>query len=571
MRRVSRASFLAATAAILAGVTCSFPTDQSDQVFVTVTLSAPLVVQGATITAHGHAFRKTGSGNVPVNDVDFQWSVSDSNIARIVNNGRGQATITGVNAGLVHVVARAAVYAKSADMDSMVRVARALEIDSIKPKNILYGGRITVYGVGINNIFLAELGPAILDADTFSFKGNPNGLGHMQFWVPFPAHSNQMIAFGPGVFATAPETTFVGDHDIYEPNDSFPALIDLDPDSLIPIPQLNTLRFFNPALYFEPFDRNSSIGLDWYRFGQADTTKPVTFIFAAPGAGRDTTIFSILTDSIYNVGGYQLDPGAWILAPSSGLFGCRGNAFFTPIATSDSMVVEFGNLTSQKFFLFEEYTESGRYGMRVVRSLIKADPNVAPDRFGPNEVCNQADANFTKPATTIAVHLGSVPFMDTTLTIDFPHATDWYRFRLDTVNAADVAENVTFATVSRSPGSKDTSDIDLTVLDINGNYMGQVVDSGSSELMTLNLTTNADYYVVVSDYAGAPVRYALCIQVATSCPSLPGPVAGSSPYAATSSIPRRALRARMSPVARNAARLRALRAAQAARIPFRLP
>jgi hypothetical protein len=278
-----------------------------------------------------------------------------------------------------------------------------------------------------------------------------------------------------------------------------------------------------------------------------------------------------MADSIYDNGGFAyLDPNSWILAPNAGIFGCRSNSFFAPVASADSTVVEFGNLTSKKFFLFEEYTQAGRYGMRVVRSLIQADPNVAHDRFTPNEVCDQADANFVNPLTRIAVHLGSTPFVDTTLTIDFPHATDWYRFRLDTVNAADLSENVTFATVSRSPSSKDTSDIDVTVLDLNGNYLGQVVDSGSTETMTLNLSTNADYYIVISDYAGAPVRYGLCIQVANSCPSLPGPAAGTSPYA-TSSIPRRALRERMSPAARNAVRLRALRAAQAARIPFRLP
>jgi hypothetical protein len=474
-----------------------------------------------------------------------------------------------VNAGLVHVVAKAALYDKSTPKDSLVRVARALEIDSIRPDTILYGGRITVYGVGVNNIFLAELGPGILDADTFSFQGNPNGLGHMQFWVPFPAHTNQMIAFGPGVFATAPETTIVVPVDIYEPNDTNPAPIDLD--GIVPIAQLPLLRFFNPALYFEPFDRNSSFGIDWYRFGQADTTQPVTFIFSAPGVGRDTTIFSIMADSIYNNGGFAyLGPTSWILAPAIGAFGCRGNSFFVPLASSDSTVVEFGNLTSKKFFLYEEYTQSGRYGMRVVRNLIKADPNVGRDRFSPNELCDQADANFANPPTHIAVHLGSTPFVDTTLTIDFPHATDWYRFRLDTVNAADLSDSVIFATVSRSPGSKDTSDIDLTVLDINGNVMGQATDSGSTEALKLGLATNADYYVVVSDFAGAPVRYGLCIQVATSCPSLPGPVPGTSPYA-TSSIPRRALRERMSPTARSTARLRAFRAAQAMRIPFRLP
>lgn len=569
MRRVSRVSFAALAAAILAGVTCSFPTDQSDQVFVTVTLSAPLVVQGASITAHGHAFHKTAGGNVPVNDVDFAWSVSDSTVARIVNDGRGTATITGVNAGLVHVVARAAVYQKSADLDSTIRVARALEIDSIKPDSIAYGGRITVYGVGVNNIFLAQLGAAILDADTFSFQGNRNGLGHMQFWVPFPAHSDQMIAFGPGVFATALESTFVnGDHDIYAPNDTNPARIDLD--SAGPIAQLPLLRFFNPALFFRPFDQKTTTeGVDWFSFHQADTTLPVTFVLTAPGAGRDTTHLNILTDSIYYNLGYTIGPTAWILAPQLGIFGCRANSFFAPIAVEESTVVEFGNLTSHTFNLFDEYTQSGRYGMRVTRALIKADPNVGRDRFSPNEVCNQADANFAKPATAIKVNLGSLPFVDTTLTIDFPHATDWYRFHLDSVAVTDTTDTVSVQTVSRSPGAVDTSDVDITVLDLNGNFEGQAADSGSTEHLRVLLHTGQDYYAVVSDFAGAPVRYAMCIQVAPVCATLPAPI--PAPPGMASAVRRRALMQRLRPSTRSAARLRALRAAQAARLPFRLP
>ncbi|HYK11918.1 MAG TPA: hypothetical protein VEV39_14065 [Gemmatimonadales bacterium] len=569
MRRFPRVSFAALAAVVLAGVTCSFPTDQSDQVFVTVTLSAPLVVQGASITAHGHAFRKSGSGNVPVNDVDFQWSVSDSNVARIVNDGRGTATITGVNAGLVHVVARAAVYDKAADMDSTIRVARALEIDSIKPDSIVYGARITVYGVGINNIFLAELGNAVLDADTFSFQGNRNGIGHMQFWVPFPAHSDQMIAFGPGVFATATESTFVnGDHDIYAPNDTNPARINLD--SAGPIAQLPLLRFFNPALFFRPFDQKvTSFGFDWFRFEQSDTTLPVTFVLVAPGAGRDTTHLNILTDSIYYSGFYSLGASAWILAPQLGIFGCRDNSFFVPIATEDSTVVELGNLTGHAFQLFDEYTQSGPYGMRVTRGLIKADPGVGRDRFSPNEVCNQADANFAKPALRIAVNLGSLPFVDTTLTIDFPHATDWYRFHLDSVSVADSTDTVSVQTVSRSPGTVDTSDIDITVLDMNGNQLGQAADSGSTEQLKVLLHTGQDYYVVVSDFAGAPVRYGLCIQVASNCATLPPPI--PAPPGMTSSVRHRALAERQRPSVLATARLRAMRAAQAARIPFRLP
>lgn len=556
MRRFPRASQLvpaAVAAAILAGVTCSFPTDESNQVFVTITLSAPLVVQGSAITAHGHAFRNTGSGPVPVTDVDFQWSVSDPSVASIVNNGRGTATITGLNPGLVHLVAKAAVYQNSTAMDSLVRVARALEIDSIRPKSILYGGRLTVYGVGINNIFIANLGNGSLIPDTFSFRGVRNGLGKMDFWVPPPVTTGQLLAFGPGVFTSAAETTLVGDHDIYEPNDSFPAMIDLDQTG--PIQQLPAIRFLNPALDFEALDRNSFFGLDWYEFTQSDTSLPFTFVFTGT-PGSDTSVFNILTDSLYHTGsGYFIGDSSWIIAPTSDVVGCKGlgNTYFIPFAKSDSFVVELGNLTTHDFHVFAEYTAEGRYGMRQVRSLVRFDPNVLPDKFTPNEVCNQADVNFNKPATKIQVNLGSLAFVDTALTIDFPHATDWYRFHMPAVNGGDLQDTVTITTISRSSPAVDTSDIDVTVIGANDAVLyGQAADSGSTESLQVFLPTNADYYVVVSDFAGAPVRYAMCIKVATACPELPGP-APAPPGALAKGVPLRALRTRAA-LARAAAR-----------------
>ena len=151
---------------------------------MTITLSAPLVVQGAQTTAHGHAFRNTGSGPVPVNDVDFQWSVSDSTIARIVNDGRGTATITGVNTGLVHVVAQAAVYAKATAMDSIIRVAHALEIDSIKPsRTSSTGAGSPCSGWGSTPSSWLRSGAGTLIPDTFSFVGNRNGLGQYAILV----------------------------------------------------------------------------------------------------------------------------------------------------------------------------------------------------------------------------------------------------------------------------------------------------------------------------------------------------------------------------------------------------
>jgi hypothetical protein len=565
MRRSARVAALAAVGAILAGVTCSFPTDQSNQVYVTVTLSQPLVVQGAQITAIARAFRTAPGGPVEIHNVDFEWSVSDSAIAQVqTDTARGAAHVRGLNAGLVRLTARAAMFDKSTPKDSLIRVANALEIDSIRPDSVLYGGKITVYGVGVKNIFLAELGPGVLFADTFSYVGDPKGLGHMDFWVPPPAHTDQFIAFGPGVFAAAPETTKVGDHDIYEPNDTSPSLITLvDPG---PTAQLPNRIFFNPALDFEPLDRTATFGLDWYRFGQTDTTKAVTLIFTATGSGRDTTIFNLITDSIYYTGSYFLGDSAWVVGPSSGFFGCKGFAVFIPQASSDSTIVEFGSLTSQQFELFAEYTQEGRYGLRVVRGLVHFDPTVLPDKFSPNEVCNQADDNFANPATTISIEQGVNFFLDTTLTIDFPHAVDWYRFHLSPTAAAELSDTVTIATVSRTPGTLDTSDLDITVLDGNHNFLFQAADSGSTENVQLDLATNADYYVIVSDFAGAPVRYGLCIRVQPTCPALPTPI--PAPPGTARGVSRRV---RLARARQPAAAVRVAATASRWRIPLRHP
>ena len=530
MRRFPRVAGWAGAAVVLAGVTCAFPTDESDQVFVTVTLSAPLVVQGGQITARGHAFRNTGSGTVPVNDVDFQWSVSNDSIARVVNAGRGEATITGVNAGLVHLVAKAAIYQNSASSDSVIRVARALEIDSIRPDTILYGGRITVYGVGINSIFLPEIGGVTIFPDTFSFQGSRNGLGHMQFWVPPPAVSDQFFGFGPGVFAAASETTFVGDHDILEPNDTDPARINLDVTN--PIPQLPAIRFYNPALDYEELDRGSTIGFDWYRFAQADTTQPFSLIFDAAGKGSDTVTFTIVTDTIGYPGSYEYGDSAWAVGPSAGLFVCRAYGYYIPMAPSDSFIVVLRNLTRPSVQLFSEYTQSGRYGMEVIRGAISTDSRIGPDHFTPDEVCNQADANFVADSAATTVSAATPAWVDTTLTVDFPHATDWYRFRVASTGPA--TEPVTVAIRPREFANQNPSDLDLTVLDAeNLDYIDQAADTGSNEFISFTADAGHDYYVIVSDYAGVAVRYGLCVVVNGVCaapfPSAPAGVSGVAP------------------------------------------
>ncbi|HZA98653.1 MAG TPA: hypothetical protein VE399_07720 [Gemmatimonadales bacterium] len=51
---------------------------------------------------------------------------------------------------------------------------------------------------------------------------------------------------------------------------------------------------------------------------------------------------------------------------------------------------------------------------------------------------------------------------------------------------------------------------------------------GSSESLTV-LLNPGEYYIVVTDFAGKPVRYSLCAAVGTTCTPAPGFVASSAP------------------------------------------
>ena len=82
-------------------------------------------------------------------------------------------------------------------------------------------------------------------------------------------------------------------------------------------------------------------------------------MFTAAGQGRDTSIFNILTDSIYysGGGGYNVGDSAWIIAPTQDVVGCKGinNTYFIPFAQGDSAVVELGNQPGHTFSAFLEY------------------------------------------------------------------------------------------------------------------------------------------------------------------------------------------------------------------------
>lgn len=567
---------LAALALGLAAVTCSFPTDKSNQVFVTVTPSDTLLArgvigQGQTDLLFAHAWRRLpGGDSVEIQNVDYSWSSDDNTIARVERRSGGYAEVTGVNVGTVLMRVKAAGFERSLDATVPVRVSQSFVIDSIRPLTVGYGGKISVFGVRVNQIFFMDQGFGTLIPDEFSFTGSLEGLGRLDFWVPFPSTSAHPFYFGPGVFgSTADSVTIPSTYDIFEPNYALPSLIDINgvggPRTFAGDPVL----FYNPALYYEPYDalNDGPFAIDWYRFARADTTSPVTFIINSQVF--DDTAFQYIADSIYFVTTNYTAP-AWLNAPGLGFYICDGQNFFASRETrTPTTFVALRTLPGKAVHLFSNYGKDGPYGVVVVNGYEVQDRRIGPDRFEENESwCRWTDSTFTTSTDSsvngkhIVVGLFR-PWRDSTLTIDNAHDIDWYRFR---VQAPFVPADsmVTIHTRSLPFSGLDFSDIDIYVRTANGFFsaMGQATTVGSNETLSLKLPAG-DYYLAVVDAAATPTRYSVCMVhggPGVNCvpPVLPGaPAPGSVQLApSVSRIPRLAL-----PEER----------LKAARFPFALP
>src|SRR5262245_11932459 len=289
MRALTRAIPIVTLAVALSGVTCAFPTDKSDQVIVRLDAPSQVVLRGQDMSVYAQAFHVVGVDTQPLTNVAFQFYTGSSNIALVQNDGGGYATVTGVNSGTVDITARVVPFEHAQQADLVLRVSNPLEIDSVRPSPVHFGDLVTVYGVGADSIFLANLAGVQLIEYPFSRVRDPvTGLGHMKFWVPPPARSAPLFYLGAGVFGFDTATTQVfKDDDVFEPNDSQPSIINLDLGGPWPGTFLAPILFTNPALAFEPPDRGSELD-DWFKFQRSDTTRPTTFILSYPSFGQDT-------------------------------------------------------------------------------------------------------------------------------------------------------------------------------------------------------------------------------------------------------------------------------------------
>lgn len=513
----------AAAAFVLSGLACSIE-DHSSAVFVVVQSGAPVVVRGEKVALQARALRLDGTDSVEIKNIRFAWTTSDPTRATIVGDDFGGAELTGVNTGPVAVAATAVAFEGASVGYFQMRVANFLEIDSVRPATVKWGQKLKVYGVGVRNLFIADLGAPLIP-DTLTFQGDPQGLGVMEFWVPPPARTNQLFVLGPGVFTTVPETTTVDTVDLYEYNDTIPAAINLDGPAQYP--QLPNVLFYNPALAFEEPDRaTTTIAFDWYRFNRADVSRPLTFILKPGGIADSAGLFMVLGDSIFFSGFHSVVNPTWFIT-SAGRYWCDKGVIDVDLRRPDSLIVALRRRplytpTRTKLDMLAFYSQAQRHAVTIVDGYLVTDSRIQPDKFEENDICIFADTNYNALPTQIHVNSNNVltsVFNDSTLTIDNPHDLDWYKFH---VTQALLTDSTMIRVRSRPfpPGLIDRSDLDLYVVRSatasSFSYLAQVSSPGSRDSTRLLLTTG-DYYLAVFDYAGEASRYSLCISVRVAC------------------------------------------------------
>jgi len=491
----------AAGALLLAGVTiatCVYPTEHDAAVHVSLT-PVHILFSGHDTVATARAWQIRGAGDsVVIPNVAFTWSTSDSAIATVSTEGR----IVGIRSGSTIITAAALNFdaGQRAAADT-VRVSAPIEVDSIRPRTVRYGELLTVYGIGVDSIFLASLDSASLIPNPVEDTTYAQGTQRRRYWVPFPARTDSLVIIGiyngNGVFGFVHgDTTKVMERDLFEPDDTIPHPIDLD--AAPPFAALPALLFFNPALAFERLKRGEKTGVDWYHFTQAQP-RNLTIILTAPQIAG--TFFTFLTDSLGWNGttqNYFLGRDAWTFGPSS--HACHGLGFAPPEAVGDSTIVAFKNAPAGALDAIALYSTAGRYGLGVIAGYQSELP---ADAHEDDNSCNAADLRDTVPA----------PFRDT-LTIENPHDVDWIRFHYTNGGLGTTAQFRMHAFPGTHPDS--LKDLDLYVVKVPqpSDTALQVLladtTAGSDVNRTSNLATG-DYYLVIVDFAGVATTYEVCV------------------------------------------------------------
>jgi len=538
MRGLRRAIPLLTIAAALNGASCAFPTDKSDKVIVRLTAPSQVVLRGQDMSIYAEAFHVAGADTQPISNVQFFFTTGSSNTAIVQNDGGGYATVTGVNSGTVDITARAVPFERAQQADLVLRVSNPLEIDSVRPSNARWGDVLTVYGVGVDSMFLASISNVNLVEYPFSrVRDQTTGRAQIKFWVPPPARSAPLAYLGAGVFGFDTATTNLGKEDTFEPNDTQPSIVNLDAGGPWPGTPYAPILFANPALAFETPDRGSELA-DWFEFRHSDTTRPTTFILTYPSFGQDTLTRTFLLDSLGWAPGYSLR--APVTFVGSKWSYCKNNQFKPIQVNRESTVVALKELPSPRMHIITFFSNPQRYGLTVVDGYITSDPRIKADRFEEDDLCTFAD----RPAQRIPQPAGTAlsVFQGTdSLSIDNAFDIDWHLVTLGPPSGLDSSFRVRTKSLPFASDGTDNSDIDVYILSLSGSQLFSSTASGSTEDLTVNLPAGL-YYVVIVDYAGQPTYYSMCLSARralslNACNLLPSAPVPSGPRKSKQSGP----------------------------------
>jgi hypothetical protein len=537
-----------ALCAAAAATTCVYPTEHDADVHVSVT-PLPILIRGDNAAAAARAWQLLGTGDsAEITNVSFVWSSDNSAVATVDAKGH----IVGIKSGTTTIRAAAANFDKrSQPGDITLRVSERLEIDSIRPPKVQFGDTITVYGVGVDSIFQAQLGQGVLIPNIFRRSRDASGYARSVYWVPPPARRDSLFYIGNGVFGFSKDTVRVIQQDLYEtvfpPHDALPASIDLEGPRPFPGTAFASVLFLNPALAFEVLPRDSvvpscgSCGVDWYRLQQTTPRDSLTIIITAPAVKG--TFAGFVSDGF---GGAN----AWTVGPGS--HNCRGKKFSPKEAVGDSTIVALAGMPPASLDVVALFTQPGRYGLTVVEGYLTSDSldaRIVKDAHEEDDYCDAPGAMVTEAIS---------PPYRAALTIDNPHDVDWIRFNVpgSLVTPVQIRTGAVPLVVGQ-----DSSDIDVYVL--HEPSAGAQLDSiagvaaPGSDNNTTVLLAPGNYYAVVVDFAGVPTPYNICIGAGlNSCATFPAPPAPGSTAAQLQAATRRraALEARTG--ALRAARLR---------------
>ncbi len=360
----STASALAAWVSL----SCSFPTDKSDQVYVVISSPAEVVLRGLQpLTLSAAAWRRLpGGDSVLLPNVAFQWSTSDKTTATVDPDAGtpSAADVTAIKRGQVQVTATAVEFDQALSGSVNLRVADPLEIDTIFPDSVRWGEKVTVVGIGVRQIQLGFINGALV-RDTFSFPDVPTTkLDTAEFFVPPPARNGSFIAASPDAFVIVPNKIIgVDTTDLYAPNDTAAYPIDLD--GAQPYATHPQILFYNPALAFEqPALGSFNFRHEYIDFQRADTTQALTFIYK-PEVVNDTSLtFTYLLDSVDYAGDYFIVPATHFLyGPGPGLYVCDSLFFFANEVVADSIIEPLQPLPTSNVHLLSFYRVPGSYGV----------------------------------------------------------------------------------------------------------------------------------------------------------------------------------------------------------------